>query len=234
MSYNLVIFDLDGTLLDTTQDLLNAVNYALAQHNLSSVAMEQLKASLGNGYAYLIEHCVPQGTMPKVQQEVLASFISYYDAHAIEKTAPYTGVLDLLSALKSHGIACALVSNKGDDAAQALAAHFFKNSFISVAGQREGVRRKPAPDAVLAVMDAARTHLKNTAHDNLDKTNASLHAVYVGDTEVDLACAHNAGIDCISCTWGFRTKAQLIKAGATTLVDSTYELKTLLLDQCCS
>lgn len=214
MRYDTVIFDLDGTLLDTLDDLTDGVNHALADFGYPLVSREHMRASLGYGSRYLISHCVPGGYDDPNYQSVFDDYLEYYRAHSSEKTAPYPGIIELLGRLKASGVHCAIVSNKPDSAAQVLGERWFSGLVEAVVGDREGIRRKPAPDSVLEVMRMLGSKHKDT--------------VYIGDSEVDIETAVNAGVDCISVTWGFRTPEQLHESGASVLVSDAKELEQSL------
>ena len=175
-----------------------------------------MRRCLGNGAAYLVSHSVPAGCSPELEAEVLAFYKPWYDAHCLIKTAPYEGILPMMHALKKQGLRLAIISNKPVRAVQELSAAFFPDLLELSVGESPSVRRKPAPDTVLTA--AAQIGL------SVDQ------CVYVGDSEVDLLTARNAGMDCISVTWGFRDEPQLLDAGAATLVHSPKELEGLLLD----
>lgn len=214
MRYDTVIFDLDGTLLDTLDDLTDGVNHALADFGYPLVTREHMRRSLGYGSKYLIAHCVPGGGDDANYQAVFDDYLEYYRAHSSDKTAPYPGIIELLSRLKESGVHCAIVSNKPDSAAQILGERWFSGLVETVVGDREGIRRKPAPDTVLEVMRRLGAEKERT--------------VYIGDSEVDIQTAANAGVDCISVTWGFRTREQLIESGASVLVSDMDELEAAL------
>ncbi|MBP3893861.1 MAG: HAD-IIIA family hydrolase [Atopobiaceae bacterium] len=215
MRYKAVVFDLDGTLLDTLEDLHLATNHALAANGFPARTKEEVRSFVGNGYRRLARLASPEGTPDAAQEQVLRDFNTYYLAHDQDHTGPYEGIPELLEHLRAAGMPLAVVSNKGDAAVQDLMAHYFPGSFEAVAGEREGVRRKPAPDTVLAVME--QLHV------------AAGDIVYVGDSEVDVATAQNVGCDCIVVTWGFRSVDELVRAGATVMADTTNELERLLL-----
>ena len=211
MAYQAVLFDMDGTVLDTLTDLAAAANTALRQFGLPAVSREKVCASLGNGASHLIHCCVPEGTEEELTRQVLAWYKPWYDAHCRIETRPYPGILELMARLKARGVKQAIISNKGDEAVQALAAEFFPGLLEVAVGESATVRRKPDPDAVLAA--AARMGVPLSA------------CVYVGDTEVDLATARNAGMDCLSVSWGFRSEEQLRAAGATRIAHTAEELE---------
>ena len=215
MRYQAVLFDMDGTVLNTLDDLYDSINYSLAQFSLPPVSLEHVRQSLGNGAAFLVAHCVPRDTPQELQSRVLDFYRPWYDAHCQIKTAPYAGILPLMEALRAEGLLLAIVSNKPDTAVQELAGTFFSGLLDYTVGESPAVRRKPAPDTVLTA--AARLGVP------LER------CVYVGDSEVDLETARNAGMDCISVTWGFRDEPQLLESGAVTLAHTPTELGALLL-----
>lgn len=195
-----IIFDLDGTLLNTLEDLADSVNHVCSQYGVPTHTIEQIRCYVGNGAAKLIERAVPQGTDNPCYQEMLEAFRAHYKAHCEDKTMPYEGVADMLSSLREAGCRMAVVSNKPDPAVKQLVHKFF-GEYIQVAvGESERVQRKPAPDMVYQAL----ARLGADASD----------CVYVGDSEVDLRTAANVPMTCISVTWGFRTKEQLTEAGA--------------------
>ncbi len=211
---NAIIFDLDGTLLDTLDDLRDALNHALAAHGHPARTLDETRRFVGNGIRNLVARGVPAGTPEAEADAVFATFQPYYQAHCLDKTKPYEGILELLTRLKQDGHPIAVVSNKADSAVQTLCDRFFPGLVDFAVGERQNVRRKPAPDSVLAALDA------------LDVPQTQ--AVYVGDSEVDIQTAHNAGLPCISVTWGFRTEETLLAAGAATFAHSPQELWELL------
>ena len=215
MKYQAVLFDMDGTVLDTLDDLCDSINHSLAEFSLPQVSREHVRQCLGNGAAFLVSHSIPAGSSPELEADVLAFYKPWYDAHCLIKTAPYEGILPMMQALKEQGLRLAIISNKPDRAVQELSDAFFPGLLELSVGESPSVRRKPAPDTVLTA--ASQIGL------SVDQ------CVYVGDSEVDLQTARNAGMDCISVTWGFRDEAQLIEAGASVLVRTPEELESLLL-----
>lgn len=216
MRYDTVIFDLDGTLLDTLDDLTDGVNHALADFGYPLATRGQIRSRLGYGSAHLIAESVPGGRDNPDYQAVFDDYLDFYRAHSSVKTAPYPGTLELLGRLAGLGVRCAIVSNKPDSAAQILSERWFSGLVAATVGEREaeGIRRKPAPDSLLEVMRRLGASAPRT--------------VYVGDSEVDIETAANAGVDCISCTWGFRTREQLIASGAKVLVSDMAGLEESL------
>ena len=215
MRYQAVLFDMDGTVLDTLDDLCDSINHSLSEFSLPPVSREHVRQCLGNGAAFLVSHSIPAGSSPELEADVLAFYKPWYDAHCLIKTAPYEGILPMMQSLKEQGLRLAIISNKPDRAVQALSDAFFPGLLELSVGESPSVRRKPAPDTVLTASSQIGL--------SVDK------CVYVGDSEVDLQTARNAWMDCISVTWGFRDEAQLIEAGASVLVRTPEELESLLL-----
>lgn len=209
-----VIFDLDGTLLYTLEDLKNAVNAALSQWNMPVCSLEQVRRYVGNGVRKLMERAVPQGIENPEFEQVFASFKDYYSRHCLDHTRPYPDIMHLLEELKARGIKMAIVSNKLDSAVKELNERFF-HGYISVAiGETEGVAKKPAPDMVEKALDEL----------GVEKGQA----VYVGDSDVDIQTADHSGLPCISVAWGFRDEEFLRENGAAQLVKTPLELLYLL------
>ena len=210
MRYQGVLWDMDGTVLDTLEDLWAAVNVSLRRFSLPEASLEAVRAGLGNGAAHLISCVTPE----EKRDEVLAFYKPWYDAHCNLKTRPYPGILPLMGELRAGGVRQAIISNKPDPAVQELAKSYFPGLLDSAVGESETVRRKPNPDAVLAAV----RQMGLTVAD----------CVYIGDTEVDLATAKNAGMACIAVSWGFRSREQLLAAGATRIAATAEELEKLL------
>ena len=210
MAYRAVLWDMDGTVLDTLEDLWAAVNVSLRRFGLPEASLEQVRAGLGNGAAHLIACCAPE----ERQEEVLAFYKPWYDAHCNLNTRPYPGIPELMARLRKQGVRQAIISNKPDPAVQELARIYFPGLLETAVGESETVRRKPNPDAVLAAVE----HMGLPVAD----------CVYIGDTEVDLATARNAGMACIAVSWGFRSREQLIQAGAERIAASAEDLALML------
>ena len=208
--YDNYIFDLDGTLLDTLNDLAASTNHALRQHGMPEHTTDEVRRMVGNGVAKLIERAVPQVLDNPDYEQVLADFKAHYSVHSMDTTRPYPGIEELLHTLKQQGKRLAVVSNKFCTATEALCRHFFGDTIEVAIGESERIRKKPAPDAVIEAMRRLDAHKDNT--------------VYVGDSEVDVATAHNSGLPCISVTWGFRDRALLTDHGATTFADSPMDI----------
>ena len=210
MKYDTYIFDLDGTLLSTLEDLKSSCNYALVAHNMPERTFEEVRMFVGNGVKRLMELAVPNGLDNPQFNSVFSLFKEHYLEHNLDTTKPYAGVIEMLKTLQDNGKHIAVVSNKFYTATQELCKHFFGDLVPVAIGEREDIRKKPAPDTV----DEAFKQL-GVAREN---------AVYVGDSDVDVATARNSNLPCISVLWGFRDKDFLIEHGATTFVNSTQEL----------
>ena len=203
---NTVIFDMDGTVLNTLDDLTDSVNYVLDKFDLPKRSKDEYRKFFGNGIKFALRCAVPSEVSDDKIEEMLPIFREYYDIHCLDKTKPYDGILELMKELKSKGYKLAIVSNKIDSAVKELNERFF-SEYVSVAiGEKAGINRKPAPDTVFAA---------------LDELGASKEeAVYVGDSEVDFQTAQNSGLPCVSVLWGFRDKDFLIENGATTFAET--------------
>lgn len=215
MKYKAVLFDMDGTVLDTLGDLAAAVNHTLREFSMPERSIAEVAAALGNGAAYLIAHTVPDGTPKELTDKVLAAYAPYYDAHCDILTGPYDGIVPLMQKLRERGVKLAVISNKQDTAVKPLAEKYFPGLLEIAVGESAEVRRKPNPDAVLAAL----------CHIGVEREEA----IYVGDTEVDLQTARNAGMECASVDWGFRTREQLVGIGAEHIFDTVQELEEYLL-----
>ena len=203
--YKSVIFDLDGTLLNTLEDLTDSVNAALRAFSLPERSIDDVRRSVGNGGRNLMRCVVPGGEKHPAFEQILAWYVPYYEAHCRIKTRPYDGIMPLLQALHDAGIPMAIVSNKGDGAVRALAAEHFGGLIGQAVGEREGIRRKPFPDSVLEAI--------RLLHADPERT------LYVGDSEVDQTTAANAGIDVALVTWGFRDRTSLEALHPKYLID---------------
>lgn len=212
-----VIFDLDGTLLDTLDDLKNSVNYALESNGYPARTKDEVRQFVGNGILLLMQRALPSGQENPDFDKVFASFKEHYGIHCNDLTKPYDGIMELLELFKEKGVKMAIVSNKADFAVKELSEIYFKGIIPVAIGEKEseGIRKKPAPDTV---MEALR---------QLGSTTEK--AVYVGDSEVDLATAENCGMDCILCEWGFREREKLEELGGKVFVKKPSEIADILL-----
>jgi len=204
------IFDLDGTLLNTLDDLWASVNHSLAQNYLPPRSKEEVRSFLGNGAKELLRKSVPSDCDTQTFEQVFACFRQHYVAHAMDTTRPYEGVMELLAQLKNKGIRTAIVSNKPNAAVQELYHHFFEDVVDIAIGECPEVRRKPSPDMLLKALEQLGCNQED--------------ALYVGDSEVDIATASNSGLPCISVSWGFRDRDFLLTHGATVIIDHPSEL----------
>ena len=212
MIYDTYIFDLDGTLLDTIGDLTATANYALRLYGMPERTKNEIRSFMGNGVRRMLMQAVPDGADNPRFEDVLDAFNQYYKEHSLDTTRPFDGIPETLAALKARGCRLAVVSNKSKDATQALCRHFFSDTIEVSVGENdaEGIRKKPAPDLVNAALRQLGVGKEN--------------AVCVGDTEVDIMTAHNAGLPSISVLWGFRDLDFLKQHGAKNYVSAPQDL----------
>ena len=208
--YDTVIFDLDGTLLDTLEDLCDSTNFALRSFGYPERTLSEIRSFVGNGIGVLIEKALPQGKENIDYEKVLKVFKEHYAINCNNKTHAYDGIYDLLDKLNLSGYKIAVVSNKVDSAVKELCQRYFKDTFAIALGESKNIKKKPAPDSVLSVIRELNSEKSRT--------------VYIGDSEVDIATASNAGIDCISVSWGFRSKETLQEAGASIILSSANDV----------
>ena len=213
--FNVYVFDLDGTLLDTLQDLANSVNYALRQHGMPEHCIDDIRRFVGNGVRLLMERAVPDGARNPQFEAAFATFRQHYMQHSLDTTRPYDGIPELIHELKARGCQMAVVSNKMMAATQELVHHFFPDIPVAI-GEHEaaGIRKKPAPDTVFEALRQLGIihHPSSIIHHPSD-------IVYVGDSDVDIETARNSGLPCISVLWGFRDRDFLLTYGATTFAE---------------
>ena len=212
MTYKTVLFDMDGTLLDSLSDMHDAVNHILAENGWAARSREEIRAFVGNGARKLMERAIPETLAPQRFEAVLADYKDWYQAHNCVKTQPYPGISHVLAELEARGVKTAVVSNKPDATTKALAARFFPG--MLALGQREGVEPKPSP----ALVTQALAELGADAAE----------AVYVGDSEVDVLTAANAGVPCLSVLWGFRDKAEIQAVGGSHFCESPAQMPAIL------
>ena len=211
--FDTVLFDLDGTLLDTLEDICGAANHTLRELGYPERTLAEMRRFVGNGAEMQMRRALGADADEETVAKALALYKPYYAAHCQIKTKPYAGVLELMAALKAEGFRLAVVSNKPDRTTRTLAARFFPE-LDGAMGQREGIASKPAPDMVRAALDQLHA--------------APEEALYVGDSEVDVATARNAGLDMIGVAWGFRGRAALEAAGAPLVADTPEQLLDML------
>lgn len=213
--YKLAVFDMDGTILDTLEDLKDSVNYALSECGYPQRTYDEVRRFVGNGIRKLIERAVPEGVSVSDIDRVHEVFTGHYKVHCADKTKAYDGIKPLLEQLRANGVKTAVVSNKADYGVQELCKEYFDGLFDYAVGEREGIRRKPAPDSVneaLRVLEIPKNE-----------------AVYIGDSDVDYETAVNAGLPCISVLWGFRDEEFLRSKGASLFVREPSEILNIVL-----
>jgi len=214
MKYNTVIFDLDGTLLDTLQDLTDSVNYVMDEFGFPNHTVAEVRSFVGNGILNLMSLCIPGGKDNDKLMPAYELYKKHYAEHCLDKTVPYPGMMEVVKELKANGCKLGVVSNKFDIGTQMLMKKNFPDMFDFVMGETAGIKKKPAPDSVekaLEVMGSTKEE-----------------AVYVGDSDVDIQTAVNSGLKCISVTWGFRDRDMLEKLNPGMLADTMDELRALL------
>ncbi len=210
MKYELAVFDMDGTILNTLDDLTDATNHALRTFGYPEHTIEEVRFFVGNGIAKLIERATPEGTSEEDRAKVRAEFMTYYKVHSADKTGPYPGITDLLGRLRAAGVKTAVVSNKPDPAVRDLCKTYYDGLFDAAVGDMEGQAVKPAPDMCLKVFKELGMGPEN--------------AVYIGDSDTDIQTARNAGLDEILVSWGFRGRQFLTEHGAKNICDTPDEV----------
>lgn len=213
--YKTVIFDLDGTLLDTLDDLMNSVNFALREFSFPERSRKEIRSFIGNGVIKLMERSTPDGTDSETQEKCLDTFRRHYLGHMTDNTAPYEDIIPLLERLKSEGIATAVVSNKLHSAVAGLCKDYFPSLIDEALGVTEEAERKPSPLNVFKAMERLSSDKENT--------------IYVGDSNVDVETAHRAGLKCIGVTWGFRDREELQAHSCDFIAETADEVLKLIL-----
>lgn len=209
-----VVFDMDGTVLNTLEDLAGSMNYSLKAVGMPERTVDEFRRFVGNGAREALRKALPEGTSTDILDEMFPIFKEHYDEHCLDKTGPYEGILDLMKELKKRGYRMAIVSNKIDSAVKELNKRFFGDLIDVAIGEQPGVNRKPAPDMV----ETALKELGSTKEES----------VYVGDSEVDYLTAKNSGLPCISVLWGFRDKEYLIEQGAYCFADAPADIVDMI------
>lgn len=212
--YDTVIFDLDGTLLNTLEDLTDSTNFVLSSFGYAQRTIEEVRTFVGNGIGRLLERAIPQGKDNPNFNDMLERFKAYYDKNCNNKTKPYDGVIDLLKTLKENGFKLAVVSNKIDFAVKKLCSRYFDGLIDIAIGETEKIRRKPYPDEIEEALSLLNSKKESS--------------VYVGDSEVDIMTGKNSDIDVISVLWGFRNRDELTENGARFFASSPEEILTLV------
>lgn len=214
MKYRAIVFDLDGTLLNTLEDLAASVNFALKENGLPLRTIDEVRRFIGNGIRILIKRAVADGTSEEVFEKTFKDFQDHYRGNSRNLTAPYIGVMDMLFDLKEMGYKLAIVSNKIDFAVKDLREEFFADVIDIAIGDSPDTNNKPEPDMVFKALELLGEKVEN--------------AVYVGDTDVDLETAKNSGMDCISVSWGFRSHDELVGYGAEMIADTAEDIKKFI------
>ncbi len=215
MSYKLAIFDLDGTLLDTLEDLKNSVNFALALNGFPTRNLDEIRSFIGSGARHLCTCSLPVDTSDEIITKVMSDFQAHYKDNGENATRPYDGICKMLADIRKAGVKTAVLSNKPDQAVVPLCEHYFPSLIDFAAGEIVGIPRKPSPDGVLRILE----------HFGTKKSEA----VFIGDSDTDVITAKNADLDVIAVTWGFRAVACLKEAGATVFANSTEELTHIII-----
>ncbi len=213
--YKLYLFDLDGTLVDSLEDLADAANWMLAQSGFPTHSLEEYRRFVGNGVYKLVERALPEDRRSPAEVTVFkAVFDARYQAHCMDKTRPYPGIPSLLAGLKKRGAELAVLSNKSDAFVRQIVEGLLGSGlFSAIRGQREGVPKKPAPDGVWSLLE--------------ERGVSRPDALFIGDSDVDIETAQNAGLRSAGVTWGFRGREELTAAGADYLVTAPFQILDL-------
>ena len=210
MKYTLAIFDLDGTLLNTLDDLADSCNYVLQKFNFPTRTLQEIKSFVGNGIPKLIERALPQDTDKNIFDKVLQEFIEYYKKNSANKTRPYDGIIETLTSLKQKNILIAVNTNKQEQAALTVCKNYFGNLIDIIQGAIDGKPLKPDPFGINSILEKTQVSKSN--------------AIYIGDSDTDILTANNSNLDFITCTWGFREKDFLLSKGAKNLIDNPKQI----------
>lgn len=210
------VFDLDGTILNTIEDMKDAGNWVCRKNGWPEFTVEQYKMMVGHGIPSLIEKLSPKECRsPLLMMNTLSQFSGYYGKHNLDRTRPYDGIPELLRTLKAHGVRLAVYSNKADEFSQEIVKHFFEGIFDEIRGKLPNIPIKPDPTGVCLLLDQMNADKRSTA--------------FIGDSNVDIMTGRNAGVTACGVTWGFRDRPELEKAGADVIVESPMELERFLL-----
>ena len=209
-----IVFDMDGTVLNTLEDLTVSMNYVLDRFNMPGHRLEEYRLFFGNGVKEALRLSLPEGASADIIDEMMVVFKEHYDAHCLDRTRPYDGIVDVMRQLKEKGYRLAIVSNKIDSAVKELNDRFFTDYVDTALGEKVGINRKPAPDMVYAALK--------------EMGSTKEESIYIGDSEVDLMTARNSELPCISVLWGFRDKKYLIEQGADCFADRPEDIIRIL------
>ncbi len=209
-----IVFDMDGTVLNTLEDLTVSMNYVLDRFNMPGHRLEEYRLFFGNGVKEALRLSLPEGASADIIDEMMVVFKEHYDAHCLDRTRPYDGIVDVMRQLKEKGYRLAIVSNKIDSAVKELNDRFFADYVDTALGEKTGINRKPAPDMVYAALK--------------EMGSTKEESIYIGDSEVDLMTARNSELPCISVLWGFRDKKYLIEQGADCFADRPEDIIRIL------
>ncbi len=209
-----IVFDMDGTVLNTLEDLTVSMNYVLDRFNMPGHRLEEYRLFFGNGVKEALRLSLPEGASADIIDEMMVVFKEHYDAHCLDRTRPYDGIVDVMRQLKEKGYRLAIVSNKIDSAVKELNDRFFTDYVDTALGEKAGINRKPAPDMVYAALK--------------EMGSTKEESIYIGDSEVDLMTARNSELPCISVLWGFRDKKYLIEQGADCFADRPEDIIRIL------
>ena len=218
MKYSLAIFDMDGTILNTLDDMTDSLNEILTKYKLPLHTVDEVRFMVGNGIPKLIERAISGGRNNPEFEKILSDFIAYYEKHCAIKTAPYDGIPEAIKKLRQAGIKIAVNTNKVEPAAIALCDDYFPGLFDIISGSRPGMPPKPAPDGIYEILKRA----------GMDGKSEGQRAVFIGDSDVDMQTGTNAGLDVIGVDWGFRGKKFLEEHGARVIMMTAAELADYL------
>ncbi len=219
MKYSLAIFDMDGTILNTLDDMTDSLNVILEKYKLPLHTLDEVRFMVGNGIPKLIERAIEAGRQHPDFDNILKDFIAYYEDHCAVKTAPYEGIPECIKVLRAAGIKIAVNTNKVEPAAIALCDDYFPGLFDIISGSRPGMPPKPAPDGIYEILNRA----------GMDGKSEGQKAVFIGDSDVDMQTGSNAGLDVIGVDWGFRGKKFLEEHGAKVIMMNPEELSELII-----
>ena len=209
-----IVFDLDGTLIDTIEDLKNSVNFALCENGFPPKTGEEVRLCVGNGIRQLVYDCLPDGVDEKIKEKCFEDFKGYYSKHSMDNTFAYDGIKEVLKGISQSGYKISVVTNKIQPEAEKIIRAFFGDIFDVIIGQKDGMPQKPAPDGVLKAIEQMGCKKENS--------------VYIGDSQVDCLTAHNAGLPIIGVTWGFRSRQVLREYNAEIIIDKPEEILGIL------